>query len=66
MIINYRIFYDQAKVFAICNRHTLYVGNYYGRFSRLATEEEKSRLFNFLLKKGYIWDEENLELIQEL
>lgn len=66
MIINDRIVYDHARVFAICNRHTIYIGDYYGWFSRLATEEEKSRLFNFLSKNGYTWDEENLELIQEL
>lgn len=30
MIINDHITYDHAGVFAICNRDTLFVGNYYG------------------------------------
>lgn len=66
MIINDRIMNGHARIFAICNTSELFVGNYCGWFSRLATEEEKSRLFNFLLKEGYSWDEENLQLIQEL
>lgn len=66
MIINYCISDDNARVFAICNTHNLFVGNYYGWFHRPATKEEKSRLFNLLLEKGYTWDEENLELINEL
>ena len=66
MIIKDRIMNGHARVFAICDTDTLYVGEYYGWYDRLATEEEKNRLFKFLLKKGYSWDEENLQLIQEL
>lgn len=66
MIIKESTAYDHTKVFAICSRDSLFVGCYCGWFSRLATGKEKTRLFDFLLKKGYTWDEENLELIQEL
>jgi hypothetical protein len=49
----------------MCNEKEAYFA-YRGWFNRLATEEEKARLLLLLQKKGYTWDEESLELIQEL
>lgn len=65
MIIKEPLSYDCAEVFAICDMEKAHVTRR-GWFNRLATKEEKARLFYFLQKKGYTWDEENLELIQEL
>lgn len=65
MIIKEPLSYDCAKVFAICDVKRAYFGHT-GWFSRLATKEEKARLLWLLQKEGYTWDEENLELIQEL
>ena len=65
MIIKEQLSYDCAEVFAICDTEKAYF-YHRGWFSRLATKEEKARLFWLLSKQGYTWDEENLELIQEL
>lgn len=65
MIIKELLSYDCADVFAICDMTEAHVTQR-GWFSRLATKEEKARLCYLLQKKGYTWDEENLELIQEL
>ena len=65
MMIKEPLSYDCAEVFAICDMQEAYDAHR-GWFSRLATKEEKARLFYLLQKKGYTWDEENLELIQEL
>lgn len=65
MIIKEQLSYDCAEVIAMCDRKEAYF-YYRGWFSRLATKEEKARLFWLLQKKGYTWDEVNLELIQEL
>jgi hypothetical protein len=37
-----------------------------GWFSRLATPEEKQELLILLAQKGLSWDEENLELVDEI
>lgn len=37
-----------------------------GWFDRLATPEEKQKLLDVLAKHGFSWDEENLELIDEI
>lgn len=42
------------------------VDNTVGWFKRLATLKEKRDLLNLLAQKGYSWDEENLELINEI
>ena len=65
MIVKEPRSYDCAKIFAICDMREAYITQE-GWFSRLATKEEKARLFYLLQKKGYTWDEETLELIQEL
>ena len=65
MIIKEQISNDCAKIFAICDREKVYF-SHHGWFDRLATKEEKARLFWLLSKKGYSWDEESCELIQEL
>ena len=65
MIIEEQISFDCAKVFVISTYNHIYFVNK-GWFNRLATEEEKRRLINLLLQKGYTWDEENLQLINEI
>ena len=65
MIIEEQISYDCAKVFVICNNNYIFFPNK-GWFDRLATEEEKQRMTNLLLQNGYTWDEENLQLINEI
>lgn len=65
MIIREQLSYDCAEVVAMCDEKEAYFAHR-GWFNRLATEEEKARLLLLLQKKGYTWDEENLELIQEL
>lgn len=37
-----------------------------GWFSRFATPEERERLLDAIMKQGYSWDEETLELVKEL
>lgn len=66
MIIKDQIESNCATVYAICDTEEVYLNCYRGWFSRLATEEEKDMLFQLLYKEGYSWDEENLQLIQEL
>lgn len=65
MIIKEQLSDDCAEVVAMCDEKEAYFA-YRGWFNRLATEEEKARLLLLLQKKGYTWDEGNLELIQEL
>lgn len=65
MIIKEQLSYNCAEVIAMCDEKKAYF-THRGWFNRLATKEEKARLFWLLQKKGYTWDEENLELIQEL
>ena len=65
MIIKKQFSYDCAEIIAICDTETVYFCPR-GWFDRLATKEEKERLFKLLLDKGISWDEENLQLIQEL
>ena len=65
MIIKEQLSYNCAEVIAMCDEKKAYFAHR-GWFNRLATEEEKTRLLLLLQKKGYTWDEENLELIQEL
>lgn len=65
MIIEKQLSYNCAEIIIICNTERAYFSSK-GWFDRLATTEEKERLFKLLLKEGYTWDEENLELIQEL
>lgn len=65
MIVKERLSYNCAEVIIMCDEREAYFANR-GWFNRLATEEEKARLLSLLQKKGYTWDEENLELIQEL
>lgn len=65
MIIKKQLSYDCAEVIVVCDMEGVYLCSK-GWFNRLATTEEKERLFRLLLEKGYTWDEENLELIQEL
>lgn len=65
MIIEEQISFDCAKVFVISDNNRIYFANK-GWFSRLAAEEEKRRLINLLLQNGYTWDEENLQLINEI
>ena len=65
MIIEEQISFDCAKVFVISTYNYIFFPNK-GWFNRLATEEEKRRLINLLLQNGYTWDEENLQLINEI
>lgn len=65
MIVKEQLSYNCAEVIVMCDEKEAYF-YHRGWFNRLATKEEKERLFYFLQKKGYTWDEENLELIQEL
>lgn len=65
MIIKKQLSYDCAEIITICNKRKAYFCSR-GWFNRLATTEEKKLLFRLLLDKGYTWDEEKLELIQEL
>lgn len=65
MIIKEPLSYDCAEVIVMCDEKESYF-THRGWFNRLATEEEKELLFLLLQKKGYTWDEENLELTQEL
>lgn len=65
MIIKEQISFDCAYIFAICSSNYVSFGGK-GWFDRLATEEEKRRLINLLLQKGYTWDEESLQLINEI
>lgn len=54
-----------ASVYAGCAWGQL-VNNKVGWFARHATPEEKQKLLNLLAQKGLSWDEENLELINEI
>lgn len=65
MILEEQISFDCGKVFVIHSDDYIYFPSK-GWFSRLATEEEKRRLINLLLQNGYTWDEENLQLINEI
>lgn len=65
MILEEQISFDCAKVFVIHSDDNIYFPSK-GWFNRLATEEEKRRLINLLLQHGYTWDEENLQLINEI
>lgn len=65
MIIEEQISFDCAKVFVICTYSQIFFVNK-GWFNRLATEGEKRRLINLLLQRGYTWDEETLQLINEI
>lgn len=65
MIIKEQISFDCATVFVICTKNNLYFASK-GWFNRLATEEEKQRMINLLLQAGYTWDEETLQLINEI
>lgn len=65
MIIEEQISFDCATIFVICTKDNLYFVSK-GWFNRLATEEEKQRMINLLLQAGYTWDEENLQLINEI
>lgn len=65
MIIKEQLSYDCAEIITICDTKEAYFCSK-GYFNRLATTEEKERLFRLLLYKGYTWDEEKIELIQEL
>lgn len=66
MILKESTNHNNAPIYAGCNLFDVYINVSKGWFNRLATIEEKERLFRLLLEKGYTWDEENLELIQEL
>ena len=56
---------DNSIIYVGCDLTSIFFTQR-GWFSRRATKEEKSRLIWLLSKKGYTWDEENLELTQEL
>ena len=56
---------EHAHVYAGCSRGEL-VDNTEWWFRRLATPKEKEDLLNLLAQKGCSWDEENLELINEI
>lgn len=56
---------EHAYVYAGCSDGEL-VENTRGWFRRLATPKEKKDLLNLLAQKGLYWDEENLELINEI
>ena len=66
MILKESTNHNNAPIYAGCDLLDVYTNVSRGWFNRLATKEEKARLFYLLQKKGYTWDEENLELIQEL
>lgn len=65
MIIKEQLTSNCARIFAICIMNYAYFVSK-GWFDRLATKEEKQRLINLLLQRGYTWDEENLQLINEI
>ena len=54
-----------AYVYAGCGCGKL-SNNKAGWFARHATHKEKQELLNLLAQKGLSWDEENLELINEI
>lgn len=57
--------YGHANIYiGKCFKGLVYANE--GWFSRLATPKEKEDLLNLLAKEGLSWDEENLELINEI
>lgn len=64
-IVKEPLYDGHASVYAGCTGGQL-VNNKAGWFARHATPKEKQELLNLLAQKGLSWDEENLELINEI